>query len=141
MNRSAMLSIIMIIVIVILALIAISSGRSDAPDLVGDDSYPHYVCTTNNYCEGDICSREPLSFVVYLRHADGLPRLELRGFSPRATLTEIPDGLVFESTGGDVSGTLTVFEDRGIDLTATSGESSSLIEYYASGSCERLVTP
>ncbi len=141
MNRSTLLPVIMVIVIGLLALIAMSSGRSDAPDVAGDDRYPHYVCTINNYCEGDTCSREPLSFVVYLRHADGLPRLELRGFSPRATLTEIPDGLVFESTGGEISGTLTVYEDRGLDITATSGEGSSSKEHYASGSCDRLNTP
>jgi hypothetical protein len=141
MNRSAMLPVIMVVVIGLLAIIAMASGRSDAPDVAGDDTYPHYVCTINNYCEGDTCSRDPLSFVIYLRHADGLPRLELRGFSPRATLTEIPDGLVFESTGGEVSGTLTVFEDRGIDLTATSWEGNSLVEHFASGSCDRLITP
>jgi hypothetical protein len=131
----------MIIVIGLLALIAMTSGLSDTPDVAGDDSYPHHVCTIDTYCEGDECSREPLSFVIYLRHADGLPRLELRGFSPRATLTEFPDGLEFESTGGQVSGILTVYEGRALDLTATSGSGSSLKEHYASGSCARLITP
>ena len=138
MNRSAMVSVVMI---GLLAIIAMASGRSDAPDVAGDDTYPHYVCTINNYCEGDACSSDTFSIVVYLRHADGLPRLELRGFSPRSTLTEIPYGLVFESTGGEVSGTLTVYEDRGIDLTATSGAGSSLVEHFASGSCDRLISP
>lgn len=141
MNRSTMLPVVMVIVIVLLTLIAMASGRSNAPDVAGDATYPHYVCTINDYCEGDTCDREPLSFVAYLRHEDGQPRIELARFSPRATLTEIPDGLVFESTGGEVSGTITVFTDRGLDLTATSGEGGDLVEHYASGSCERLVNP
>lgn len=141
MNRSAMLPVATVIVIVLLALIAITSGRSDAPDITGDNSYPHHVCTINRYCTGEDCSRDPLSFVVYLEHENGRPRLELRGFSPIASVTEIPDGLVFESMGGEVGGTLTVYNDRGIDLSAASGEGDDLIEHYASGTCERLVNP
>jgi hypothetical protein len=41
MNRSAMLPIIMVVVIILLAIIAMASGRSDAPDVAGDDTYPH----------------------------------------------------------------------------------------------------
>ena len=141
MNRSTMLPVLTVLVIALLAVIAISSGRSNAPEVAGDTTYPHYVCVINDYCEGDTCSRDPISFVAYLSHEDGLPRLELPRFSPRATMTEIPDGLIFESTGGEVSGTVTIFKDRGIDIIATSESGGDVVEHYASGRCERLVEP
>ena len=141
MKKSTMLPVLMVIVIGLLALIAISSGRSNAPEISGDSTYPHYVCIINSYCEGDSCSRDPISFVAYTSHEDGLARLELQGFSPRATLTEIPDGYIFESTGGRVSGTVTIFTDRGIDIVGTSGEGSDMVEHYASGKCDRFAEP
>ncbi len=141
MKRTTMLPVALILVIVVLAIIAIASGRSNAPNVTGDSRYPHHICTVDRYCAGTECTRVPFSFVVYLEHENGQPRLELSGFSPIASVTEIPDGLLFESVGGAIAGTLTVFNDRGIDLAATSGEGENLIEHYASGRCERLKTP
>jgi len=141
MKRSTMLPVLVVIVIVLLTLIAIASGRSNAPNITGDTAYPHYVCVINKYCEGENCSDDNISFVAYLSHSDGEPRLELDRFSPRAILTEIPDGVIFESTGGVVSGTITIFDDRGLDLIATSGEGVDEIEHFASGRCDRLITP
>lgn len=141
-NRSTWLPALLIVMIALLAVIAISSGRSNAPDVAGDSAYPHYICTFNAYCEGENCERGiARSVVAYIAHEDGKPRLEIPRMSPRATVTEIPDGLAFESTGGAVEGTLSVFQDGGMDFVATSVSGNEIVEHFASGRCESLKTP
>jgi len=141
-NRVTMLPALLVVVIVVLAIIAMSSGRSNEPGVTADAAYPHYICTMNSYCEGSYCVRDTaISFVAYLSHADGQPRLEFPRMSPRAVMTEVPDGLAFDSTDGEVKGRVSIFSDGGMDFVATSGEGEDLIEHFASGRCERLKTP
>ncbi|SMX31249.1 hypothetical protein [Octadecabacter ascidiaceicola] len=141
MKRSTMLPVLVVITIVLLALIVMLSGRSNDPGIKGDPDFPHFACQITKYCEGETCSEDPIPFVAYLSHADSLPRLELPRFNPRATLTELPDGYMFESDGGEVSGTVTIFSGRGLDLTGTSGSEDAPVEHFASGRCDRLVEP
>lgn len=137
-----MLPIALVVVIVFLALIAIMQGRSNVPGVAGDDAYPHYVCSFNEYCEGDVCTTDPSSFVLYLEHIDLKPRLELARVNPDVTLTrDTPSEKVFETIGGQVRGTLMLFSDRSLHWAGLSGPSSAPIEHYASGSCQRLRTP
>lgn len=141
-NRATLVPAFLVVLIVVLAIIAMSSGRSNEPNVTADAAYPHYVCTMNSYCLGGECVRDTaISFVAYLSHADGQPRLEFPLMSPRAVVTEVPDGLAFESTGGEVKGRVSIFRDGGMDFTATSGEGDDQIEHFASGRCERLHTP
>ncbi|MCW1951734.1 MAG: hypothetical protein KIH44_010265, partial [Octadecabacter sp.] len=95
MNRSTMLPVLVVITIALLTLIVMMSGRSNDPGIRGDAAYPHFACQINKYCEGEDCSETPIPFVAYLSHADNKPRLELSGFNPRVTLTEVPDGYIF----------------------------------------------
>ncbi|AKS45990.1 hypothetical protein SAMN05444287_1095 [Octadecabacter temperatus] len=141
MKNSTVLPVLVVITIVILTLTVMMSGRSNDPGIQGDRAYPHYACQINRYCEGNNCSDTPISFIAYLSHEDGEPRLELPRFDPRATLTETPDRYFFESNDGDISGIVTIFKDRGVDLAGTSGAGASLVEHFASGSCDRLVEP
>ena len=141
MKRSTMLPVLVVITIVFLTLTVMMSGRSNDPGITGDLDFPHYACQINRYCEGDTCSEDPIPFVAYLSHSDNLPLLALPRFNARATLTENPDGYIFESDGGEVRGTVTIFKDRGLDLVGTSGSGASLTEHFASGSCDRLVAP
>lgn len=144
-KRATMLPVIMVLVISVLALYAIFSSRSNDPGIVGDRNYPFHICTINDYCEAGDCSRDPLHFIVYLEYADGRPRLELPRVNPAVTMTTLPDGLadglVFETRGGEVSGTLNIYEDRQLDFRATSGAGEELVEHFATGTCERLKTP
>lgn len=141
-NRHTLLPALLIVVIALLAIIAMSSGPSNAPDVAVDRAYPHYICTFNSYCAGEDCQRDiDQSVIAYISHEDGKPRLEIPRMSPRATLTEVPDGLAFESTGGAVEGSLTVFTGGRMDFTATSVEDGEVIEHFASGRCGRLKTP
>jgi hypothetical protein len=50
-----LLPIVCVVVIALLALFAISSERSNLPDITGNPDYPHHVCKFSNYCEGSIC--------------------------------------------------------------------------------------
>ncbi|HCP80503.1 MAG TPA: hypothetical protein DIT67_02550 [Octadecabacter sp.] len=102
-----------VITIAFLTLTVMMSGRSNDPGIRGDPDFPHFACLINKYCEGETCTEDPIPFIAYLSHSNNLPRLELPRFNPRATLTETPDGYVFESDGGIVNGTVTVFNDRG----------------------------
>lgn len=138
-KNSLRLPIILILVITALTAIAIFSGRSNQADVAGDSAYPHHVCTFNRYCAGESCTDAKVSFVAYLFHADGFPRVEMVGLSPRARLSEDEEGLIFESSGGEVSGTLRIFKNRGLDFVGSSGVGEELIEHYGSGSCDRLV--
>lgn len=132
----------MIFTIAVLALFAISSVRSNAPDVVADANYPHHICTFNDYCAGSECSRTPVSFVAYLSHEDGRPRLDMPGVAPRATLEERAVSLVFTSTSIDgISGTLEIPSNRNLKWVGTSGSGDDLIEHYGTGTCERLKTP
>lgn len=141
-NRATMLPALMVVVIVLLAIIAMASGRSNEPDVTADAAYPHYICTMNSYCEGENCTRDAaISFVAYLSHEDGKPRLEFPRMSNRAVISEVPDGLAFDSTGGEVEGRVSIFSDGGMDFVATSGEGSEVVEHFASGRCERLRNP
>ena len=139
-KNSTLLPVAIVGVIGVLALIAILSGRSNAPDISGDPTYPHHVCTFNRYCAGEACVDDAHSIVAYLRHADGLPRIEAPGMSPRATLEETDEALIFTSTGGSIEGTLKIYDDRGLDFTGFSGEGAELVEHFASGSCDRRVS-
>lgn len=142
MNKShTMLPIAMVVVIAFLAFIAISSGRSTDPGLTGDRSYPFHICSSIEYCEGATCSRDQMSFIVYLEHADGQPRLEMARTNPTAVMTPVADGLEFVTRGGEVSGTLNIFRDRKYEFTGTSGAGAGLVEHFAIGTCERLLTP
>lgn len=140
-KRFTLLPVAMVLIIGLLALIAIVSGRSNDTGLVGDRTYPFHICTINDYCEGGECSREPVSFLVYLEHADGKPRLEMPRVNPTATLEPIRGGLEFETRGGEVSGILNIFSDRALEFIGTSGDASDPVEHFATGSCERLKTP
>ena len=141
MNRSTILPVLVVITIALLTLIVMTSERSNDPGTKGDPAYPHYACQINRYCEGETCSDSPISFIAYLSHEDGEPRLELPRFDPRATLTESSDRYHFESTGGEVNGIVTIFKDRGIDIAGVSDAGGSLKEHFASGRCDRLVEP
>lgn len=140
-GRATMLPVYMVVVIVVLAVIAIFTGRSNEPDISGDRTYPHFVCTYTEYCAGDACTRTPLSFVLYTAHSDGRPRIELPGLSERATLTEDGDALIFESTGGQIEGTITIYRERSLDFAGFAGEGDERMEHYGTGECEAPVTP
>ncbi|MCF2870704.1 hypothetical protein L0664_06465 [Octadecabacter sp. G9-8] len=140
-SRSTMLPVALAVVIGFLTLMAISSGRSDAPGVVGDSDYPHYICTFNEYCEGDTCTSDPSSFVLYTEHVDLKPRLELARVNPDVSVTKTATEHVYETRGGVVSGTLTFFSDRTLYWEAASGPASTPIEHYATGRCERLRSP
>ncbi len=141
MNRSTMLPVVMIIVIVFVVLMTMTAARTNAPDVVADRNYPHHICTTNRYCTGTECTDDPISFIVYLSDEDGLPRLDFPGWDPRLTLTETINGDAFESAGGETSGTITIFNNRDLDIVAKTVADNDVIEHYASGSCSRLKTP
>lgn len=140
-RRATFLPIAMVAIISVLALIAIASGRSDAPDVVADSRYPYHICTFSKYCAGPACTDSNLSFVTYLEHEDGKPRIELAGVNPIATMTRIPDGLQFDTQGGAIDGTLIIFSNRDLNWVGSSGEAEEEINHFASGSCERLKTP
>lgn len=141
-NRSLMLPVIMVISIAFLAAVAIMSGRSNEPEVAGNTTYPHHVCTFNSYCAGDVCSREPRSFVLYLEHADGKPRLELEGTNPVVTRRNISEGMVFETAfGGEIAASLTIYNDLGLNFTGTSAGVEVPTEHYGIGKCDRLKTP
>lgn len=140
-KSGSMVPIAMVLAIAVLGLVAITSGRSNAPDVTADANYPHHICTFNDYCVGGTCSRTPFSFVAYLSHADGEPRLDMPGVSPRATLEERPVGLVFTSRSDQISGTLEIQPSRNLNWVGTSGSGDTLVEHYGTGKCERLRTP
>jgi len=142
MKSGSFIPIAMVLVIALLALVAITTQRSNAPNVTADADYPHHICTFNDYCAGATCTRTPFSFVAYLSHADGEPRLDMPGVNPRATLEELPIGLVFTSTSQDqISGTLEIQTNRNLNWVATSGSGDTLVEHFGTGSCERLKTP
>jgi hypothetical protein len=140
-NRYTMLPVMMVVVIAFLALYVMNSGRSNDTGLVGDPNYPFHICTFNDYCEGPTCTREGASFLVYLEHANGRPLLELARVNPAATMEPIPSGLALVTSGGEVSGTLSIFTDRQMEFSGTSGTADDPVEHYATGTCERLKTP
>ena len=140
-NRYTMLPAMLVVVITFLTLFAIMSGRSNDTGLVGDADYPHHICTIDNYCEGPECSRDPMSFIVYLKHANGQPLLEMPRVNPIATMTALTDGIAVATRGGEVSGVLNIYADRHLDFAGTSGEAKYPVEHYGTGKCERLQTP
>jgi hypothetical protein len=141
MRRSTILPVAVVVAILFLTLVAVMSGRSNEPGVADDRNYPHYVCTFERYCEDDTCTREQQSFVAYLEHADLEPRLEIARVNPKATLTSTPVQRVFETVGGEISGTLTMYPNRQIDWAGTSGPQDTPVEHFASGSCDRLKSP
>lgn len=141
MRRSTFLPVLVVIVIVILTLIAIRSGRSNAPDLAGDTTYPHYVCTFAEYCEGPTCSRDPVYFVLYTEHSDGLPRLEAPRFGTRLTMTQYETYRNYASSGGAVTGNITFYPNREFDFTGSALNGNVEVEHFATGTCDRLVRP
>ena len=140
-HRASFVPVVMVVVVALLALIAMTSGRGNDTGLRGDPTYPHHICTFTEYCEGGECSREPISFIVYLTHVNDQARLEIPRVSPIADITELDGRRVFETRGGAVEGQFTIFDDLGLDWVGTSRAEEGLIEHYASGSCERLQTP
>ncbi len=140
-RRTTVLPIVMVVVIVIVTLIMIATGRSNAPSVAGDPAYPHYVCTFNSYCAGPNCTNEKTSFVVYVAHENGQPRLDIDGMGPRATLEETPQLRVFESRGGSLSGRLTMYPNRDFDFQGATGASDSIVEHFGAGQCDRLKSP
>ncbi|MGJ8610747.1 MAG: hypothetical protein ACSHWY_06615 [Octadecabacter sp.] len=141
MKRSTMWPVGMVVVIVVVIFIAMSTERTTAPDVAVDLNYPHQICTTNRYCAADACVDAPISFVIYTEHEDGEPRIDFLGWDPQASMTETVNGREFSSTGGVVSGTITIFNNLKMELAATSDEDGVVAEHYASGSCSRLTTP
>ena len=140
-KRTTLLPVILVAIIATLAVIAIVSGRSNDTGLVADRTYPYQICSFNRYCAGDACTSERQSFIVYLAHADGQPRIELPYVNPSATLELTLNGVKLETKGGQVAGTLEIFNDRGLDWIGTAGAGESLVEHFASGRCERLKQP
>jgi hypothetical protein len=141
MRRSTFLPLLMVIVIVILTLIAIRSGRSNAPDIAGDSTYPHYVCTFAEYCEGPDCSLEPVSFVLYTEYEDGLPRLEAPRFGTRLTMTQYETHRIYASSGGAVTGDITFYPNREFDFAGSALNGNIEVEHFATGTCDSLVRP
>lgn len=138
-KNSTMLPVAMVLVIVFVVLIFVLTGRTNAPNVTGDPNYAHHVCTFNRYCEGPECTRDAGSFVAYLTYVNAQPRLEMDRVDPNVTLLQSPDALVFESLGGEIRGTLTIFSDRELDFIAVSGAGETLVEHFGSGSCDRRV--
>lgn len=137
------LPILVVLMIVGVTVFMIFTERTNAPDIEGDANYPHYVCTFERYCVGDACTSNPIYIIAYTSYIDGNPRLEIPGMDPRATLDRTDDALTFTSMGGDVKGRLMMFRDRALDFYATSaveGETERR-EHFASGKCDRLVSP
>ena len=140
-KKSTLPSILIVVFIVLVIGVVMLMGRSNAPDIVVDRSYPYQICTFDRYCAGDTCTDSTQSVVAYFAYENGEPRLEVPGMAPQATLRETSDRRVFTSTGGNVRGSLTIFPDRLIDFTATEGEAPNVIRHYASGRCQRPYTP
>lgn len=140
-KNSKFLPIAMVLIVTLVLAIVVLTERTNAPAIAGDGAYPHQICTFNRYCVGDSCSDEAVYAIAYFTHANGEPRLEITGMSPQATMRETNESVIFTSTGGDVTGKLTIFRNRTMDFTATQGESPSVIEHFASGTCDRPVTP
>jgi len=140
-KRATFLPVAMVLIIGVLALIAIVSGRSNDTGLVGDSNYPFHICTFNDYCVGPACTRNGSSFIVYLEHANGRPLLEMQRVNTAASMTTVPDGIAFETTGGVIEGTLTIYEDRVMDFVGTSEAGDDVLEHFGTGRCERLKTP
>ena len=140
-KTSKFLPVLMIMVICVSVLIVMLTGRTNAPEIAGDPNFPHQICTFDRYCDGDACTDEAVSVIAYFTHQNGEPRLEVPGMAVQATLRETDDRVVFTSTGGDVRGSLTIFRNRSLDFVATEGETEPYIEHYASGRCDRPVTP
>jgi len=141
-KNSTLLPIILVLTIFLLLMIVVASGRSNAPAVTGNPEYAHRICTFNRYCAGQECTSEPLYIISYAAYDDGEPRLEFDGMTPAATMTRTDDALSFTSSGGTLEGTLTIFRDRDLDFYATSrSEDGEVIEHFASGRCDRLVSP
>ncbi|WP_296419188.1 hypothetical protein [Pseudooctadecabacter sp.] len=137
------LPVLVVLMIAGVTLFMIFTERTNAPDISGDPDYPHYVCTFERYCVGEACTSNPIYIIAYTEYVDGQPRLEIPGMDPRATLDRTDETLTFTSTGGDVAGRLILFRDRALDFYATSdveGEPDPR-EHFASGRCDRLVSP
>jgi hypothetical protein len=140
-GRSNMLPVALAVVIFMLALIAITSGRSNQPEMAGNDDYPHHVCTYAEYCEGPDCTKDPSSFVLYIEYEDGRPFLDMPRTAGSITVTETVRGLDYETSSGEISGKLSLYPNRYFDWVGTSGPASDLVEHYGTGRCERLRTP
>ncbi|MEL6958481.1 MAG: hypothetical protein AAGL89_05955 [Pseudomonadota bacterium] len=138
-KRATLLPVALVLVVAVLAAIAIATGRSNAPTISGDATYPHHICTFREYCTTSGCTRNAGSFILYTAHEDGFPRLQLRGWSPHVTATMTRNAALFESRGGAIEGTLTLHPNRGFDITGTSGDGDIPDEHFGTGMCERMV--
>ncbi|PVA05930.1 hypothetical protein [Thalassorhabdomicrobium marinisediminis] len=141
-GRATLVPIMLVVTILVLLLYAISTGRSNDTGLRGDAAYPHHICTFTRTCVGPDCTREPQSFILYLAHVDGTPRLDhMPDMAPALDAQPVGDAMTYRSRGGEVEGTFTLFRDRALDFSGTSGDGAMPVEHYASGTCERLQTP
>ncbi len=137
-GRSTFLPVLLVVIIGLLTLIAITTGRTNAPDVTADAGFPQYICTFNSYCAGETCTNEPQSFVIYTAYDDGLPRLEAPRFGPRITLVEEADRRLYVASGGAIEGTFTLLNNRAIDFAGESKADGTVEEHYGMGRCDRL---
>ncbi len=140
-KNSMLMPIVMLIAITIVIGFVMMTERTNAPTVTGDANYHHQICTFNRYCAGSACSDEPMSVIAYFAHADGEPRLEVPGMSTQATMERRNGRTIFSSTGGTLSGSLTIYDTRNMDFVATDDEFSPPQEHYASGRCDRPIVP
>ncbi|MCF2903956.1 hypothetical protein L0666_03065 [Octadecabacter sp. CECT 8868] len=140
-KRHTMLPIVMVIVIALLALIAILTGGPKDLGVVGNPAYPHHICTFDSYCAGSECNRDDVSFVVYLEYEDGNPRLEMPGASTITAMERFDNRLEFETSGGEISGTLVLLRNRKFDFIGSAVGDEGIVEHFATGSCMRLHEP
>lgn len=128
----------MVIVIVFLALIAVSSGRSNAPQIAGDETYPHYVCSFREYCNDSGCTRDRGEFVIYTAFDDGNPRIEIADMSPRLSFSETNVSRKYETRGGTIEAVFEMFPNREFNMKGASGSGTDVEDHYGTGQCERL---
>jgi len=140
-KRQTFLPIMLVMMVALVGAFVALSGGSKHDDVTVNDRYPHHICTFNRYCAGNACAENVPSFVAYTMYEDGHARLEFPNMSPRATLTEDPEGIALLSTGGALEGTLRIFRTNGLDFTGTSGSGDDLVQHFASGNCTPLIEP
>ncbi len=140
-KRPTFLPIMLVMGVALVAAFVVLTSRSEHGEVNVNRQYPHHVCTFNRYCAGDTCLDETPSFVAYTAYEDGQPRVEIPNMSPRATLSDVQDGIAFTSEGGALEGTLRIFFTNSLDFVGTSGSGSDLVEHYASGTCTPLIEP
>ena len=140
-KRQTFLPVMLVLGVAFIAAFVVLTTRSEHGEVEVNRLYPHHICTFNRYCAGDVCADAVPSFVAYTAYEDGFPRIEFPGMSPRASLSEVQDGIALTSRGGALEGTLSIFFTNGLDFAGTSGSGDDLVEHYASGTCTPLIEP